>query len=124
MGIQRKILLYTGKSFEISPSEKLTVCHFIRCIFTFSEKEISGKKEKTEGKNEFSEKGADRDKKKIGKISAEKENAKNGRKEGRTEETQKKMIFGRNQIMKKKIFRKTGFFCFRNQNFRKGLPDF
>lgn len=54
MGIQRKILLYMGKSFEISPSEKLTVCHFIRCIFTFSEKEISGKKEKTEGKNEFS----------------------------------------------------------------------
>lgn len=124
MGIQRKILLYMGKSFEISPSEKLTVCHFIRCIFTFSEKEISGKKGKDRGKNEFSGKGADRARKKIGKISAEKENAKNGRKEGRTEETQKKMIFGRNQIMKKKIFRKTGFFCFRNQNFRKGLPDF
>lgn len=68
MGIQRKILLYMGKSFEISPSEKLTVCHFIRCIFTFSEKKISGKKEKTKGKNEFSGKEADRDKKKIGKI--------------------------------------------------------
>lgn len=56
MGIQRKILLYMGKSFEISPSEKLTVCHFIRCIFTFSEKEISGKKEKTEEKMNFREK--------------------------------------------------------------------
>lgn len=124
MVIQRKIFLYTGKSFGFSPSEKLTVCHFIRCIFTFSQKEIFRKKEKSKGKNEFSGKGADRARKKIGKISAEKENAKNGRKEGRTEETQKKMIFGRNQIMKKKIFRKTGFFCFRNQNFRKGLPDF
>lgn len=62
--------------------------------------------------------------KKSEKFSAEKEKQKNGRKKGRTEKTQKKMIFGRNQIMKKKIFRKTGFFCFRNQNCRKGLPDF
>ena len=110
MGIQRKILLYMGKSFEISPSEKLTVCHFIRCIFTFSEKEISRKKENTEEKNEFSGEGADRDKKKIGKIFAGKKRPK----KGRTEKPQKKMIFVKNQIMKKKIFRKTGFFRFRN----------
>lgn len=77
MRIQRKILLYMGRYFGFSPSEKLTVCHFIRCIFTFSEKEISGKKEKTEEKNEFSVEGADRARKKIRKIFAGKKTAGN-----------------------------------------------
>lgn len=78
MGIQRKILLYMGKSFEISPSEKLTVCHFIRCIFTFSEKEISRKKEKTEEKMNFREKKQTGIRKKSEKFSAGKKNGKNG----------------------------------------------
>lgn len=82
MGIQRKILLYMGKSFEISPSEKLTVCHFIRCIFTFSEKEISGKKEKTEEKMNFREKkqtGPGKKSEKFLQVKKRPERRKNGR---------------------------------------------
>lgn len=104
MGIQRKILLYMGKSFEISPSEKLTVCHFIRCIFTFSEKE------KTEEKMNFREKEQTGTRKKSEKFSAEKEKQKNGRKKGRAEKTQKKMIFEKKLDNEKEDFSKNRIF--------------
>ncbi len=90
MGIQRKILLYMGKSFEISPSEKLTVCHFIRCIFTFSEKEISRKKEKTEEKMNFREKEQTGTRKKSEKFRRKRKTQKTaGKKEERKKRRKK-----------------------------------
>ena len=90
MGIQGKILLYMGKSFEISPSEKLTVCRFIRCIFTFSEKEISGKKEKTEEKMNFREKEQTGTRKKSEKFRRKRKTQKTaGKKEERKKRRKK-----------------------------------
>lgn len=103
MKIQRKIFLYMGKSFGFYPSEKLTVCHFIRCIFTFSQKEIFRKKEKSKGKNEFSGKEADRARKKSGKFSAER---KNGRKEGERKNFRKIKIFSKKPDGKKDFWKK------------------
>ena len=90
MGIQRKILLYMGRYFGFSPSEKLTVCHFIRCIFTFSEKEISGKKEKTEKKMNFREKEQTGTRKKSEKFRRKRKTQKTaGKKEERKKRRKK-----------------------------------
>lgn len=123
MGIQRKILLYMGKSFEISPSEKLTVCHFIRCIFTFSEKEISGKKEKTEEKMNFREKEQTGTRKKSEKFRRKRKTQKTTekRKNGRNAE---KNDFWEKSDNEKEDFSENRIFLLSESKFQERTPRF
>ena len=79
-----------GKSFGFSPSEKLTVCHFIYCIFTFSKKKISEKRKSQRGKMNFQEKKQTGTRKKSEKFSSKKEKRKTaGKKEARKKRRKK-----------------------------------